>query len=150
MKLPGRELDVEQLTQEVRLSALGHDLVMLDHVDEKLAQNREDLKRYRSQGMDSVFGGPQQSSEEEDGDDMPSGRNLVLGNQTVNHIQESKVTSGMSPLAKALTAAGVAAALGSGVGIPLAIPAILDAMKPAAEQTPAVDTDTIGWIEADK
>ena len=152
-ELPPREPDVETLEREVRMSAHGHDIVMLDHLDQKLEQNRLDLKRYREQGMDGVFGdwGNAEPSDDETGDEMPSGRNLVLGNQTVNHITTTRPvvqSSVMGKLAKA--AASLAAGALTGGGLTAALTLFGGEPKPATEQVVPDFEDTIGLLEVDR
>lgn len=115
---------------------MGHEAVMLQDAQELLAQQRKAVTaHHQNNGL---------SAPSEDMGD------IILGDTTINHAppQARPVLSG---LAKAGIALAAGAALGGGIGIPLAIPSIIDALKPAAAAvqptpTPAPagnDTDTL-------
>ncbi len=142
--------DVNPLEREVRLTSIAHDAIMVDHLDQKLHQNREDLKRYREQGMDAVFDktwDSEEDSESGEDDGMPGGRNLVLGNQTVNHI--TKKGNGMPDWLKTgLLGAGLIGGplLGGLAGWTLS----QGGGNHEHQQSDFTDTDTRGFLEVDR
>ncbi len=113
---------------------MGHEAVMLQDAQELLAQQRKSVSAHNKQnGL--------QEPDEDVG-------NIILGDTTINHAPAQQKAA-LSGLAKAGIAVAAGLALGGGVGLPLAIPSIIDALKPAVQQvlpTPAPagnDTDTL-------
>jgi hypothetical protein len=109
---------------------MGHEAVMLQDAQEVLAQSRKTVAaHHKANGLD----GP---------DDMGT---INLGDTTIYNAQQPQAPAkpGLSGLAKAGIAVAAAAALGGGVGLPLALPSIIDALKPAVQPaSPSIDTDT--------
>lgn len=105
---------------------LAHEAVMLQDAQDLLTQQRKAVAaHHQNNGLTGAD------------DDVG---NIIVGDTTINHAPPQQ-KPGLSGLAKAGIVAAAAAALGGGVGLPLALPSIINALKPAAAQ-PSVDTDT--------
>lgn len=121
----------ETLEKLARLR-LGHEAVMLEDAREVLAQSRKGVA-----AVNQLNGLPEAS-----GDMGP----LILGDTTIN--QQPQQQSKLSPLAKGLIGIAAGLAVGGPIGAGLALPGIINALKPAApvvqpQQPAGTDTDTL-------
>jgi hypothetical protein len=129
------------LKQEEKLLN-GHNLVMLGHTQQTLAQQRRFKAQHDDIALTALGGKPTQGNEAGADDEM-----LVLGDLTVNnHIEGTPAMpsqpqpipgqSGLGTLAKlGIGAALLASGAGAGAGIPLIVNALTQ--KPAIVQPPA-------------